>query len=60
MLIVPQEGSKVGGCRFSCRWKAVGVSGSGTAGGAAVVNCITAGRAVEVNCGAIGRQHNVS
>ena len=38
MLVVLQEGSKVGGCRFSCRWKAAGVSGGGTAGGAAVID----------------------
>ena len=32
---------------------------SGTAGGVAVVDCITAGRAVEVNYSATGRQQNV-
>ena len=39
--------------------EAAGVSG-GTAGGAAVVDCITVGRAVEVNYGAAGRQQGVS
>jgi hypothetical protein len=29
---------------------------SSTAGGVAVIDCITAGGAVKVNCGAIGRQ----
>ena len=38
--------------------EAVKVNG-GTAGGAAVVDCITAGRAVEVNGGATGRQQGV-
>jgi hypothetical protein len=33
---------------------------SGTAGRAAVVDCITTGEAVEVNCGAAGRQQGVS
>ena len=37
MLIALQEGSKAARCRFSCRWKAAGVSGGGTAGGAAMV-----------------------
>ena len=59
MLMALQKGSKAARCRFSCRWKAAGVSGGGTAGGAAVVDYITAGRAVEVNCGAAKRQQGV-
>ena len=48
MLIVPQEDSKAGGCRFSCRWKAAEVSGGGTAGGAATVKRgLAAGGAAE-------------
>ena len=59
MLIVLQEGSKAARCWFSQRQK-VARGNSGTAGGAAVVDCITVGGAVEVNYSAVGRQQNFS